>query len=230
LDEVVVPFGYDAETQLYFPLGLTEDGITICIAELPDPEPTFEKGLVNSLKIYFQKVVSKIVGGFEYPLLRMVQLDQYLNQEYITDKDRIKREIEGAKTIVIFMHGIIGDTADQPKLLGRAKRKFEGNSQRLIELFDLVLSFDYENLNTPIEQTGRDFKMRLEEYGLIEGHGKNVIVVAHSMGGLVSRWFVEKEEGNKLITHLIQVGTPNEGSPWASIYDMATVFFSKAVR
>ena len=39
------------------------------------------------------------------------------------------------------------------------------------------------------------------------------------MGGLVSRWFIERLEGNKVVEHLIMLGTPNGGSPWSAAED-----------
>jgi hypothetical protein len=37
------------------------------------------------------------------------------------------------------------------------------------------------------------------------------------MGGLVSRWFIEQEGGNKVVDHLVMCGTPNAGSPFGKI-------------
>ena len=39
------------------------------------------------------------------------------------------------------------------------------------------------------------------------------------MGGLVSRWFIEREGGNKVVDHLVMCGTPNSGSPFGKIDD-----------
>ena len=41
------------------------------------------------------------------------------------------------------------------------------------------------------------------------------------MGGLVSRWFIEQEGGNQIVQHLVMLGTPNAGSPWPAVQDMA---------
>ena len=42
------------------------------------------------------------------------------------------------------------------------------------------------------------------------------------MGGLVSRWFIEREGGNLATRRLIMLGTPNGGSPWPKVQDWAT--------
>jgi hypothetical protein len=41
------------------------------------------------------------------------------------------------------------------------------------------------------------------------------------MGGLVSRWFIEREGGNQVVQHLVMLGTPNAGSPWPAVQDWA---------
>jgi hypothetical protein len=46
------------------------------------------------------------------------------------------------------------------------------------------------------------------------------------MGGLVSRWFIEREGGNEVVQHLVMVGTPNGGSPWPAIEDWAITALS----
>ena len=38
--------------------------------------------------------------------------------------------------------------------------------------------------------------------------------IAFHIGGLVARWFIEREGGNRVVQHLVMLGTPNAGSPW----------------
>ena len=115
----------------------------------------------------------------------------------------------------MYIHGIIGDTLEMPKSI-RLVKDMEGHT--LEDEYDLILTFDYENLNTPIEETAQALKDRLVAAGLGPDHGKTFHIVAHSMGGLVSRWFIEKLEGNQVVNHLYQLGTPNQGSPYGSLY------------
>jgi triacylglycerol esterase/lipase EstA (alpha/beta hydrolase family) len=104
------------------------------------------------------------------------------------------------------------------------------NGDSLNSYYDVVLTFDYENLSTEIQQTAADFKAALEKAGLGEGHGHTLHVYAHSMGGLVSRWMIEKLEGDKMVNHLFQFGTPNGGSEWSDIQEMATMLLTNAVN
>lgn len=45
-----------------------------------------------------------------------------------------------------------------------------------------------------------------------EAHGSRVDVVAHSMGGLDSRWCVEKGDGAEYVDDLVTLGTPHQGT------------------
>jgi pimeloyl-ACP methyl ester carboxylesterase len=86
--------------------------------------------------------------------------------------------------------------------------------------FDLLLTYDYENLNTPISKTAVMLKQQLADAGLHAGDDKRLTLLVHSMGGLVARWFIEREGGNRIVDHLVMFGTPNRGSPFGKV-DMA---------
>jgi len=80
-----------------------------------------------------------------------------------------------------------------------------------------VLTYDYENLTTPIAVTAQALKAQLAAIGLQENDGKKLTLLVHSMGGLVSRWFIEREGGNQIVDHLVMCGTPNHGSPFGAV-------------
>ena len=109
-----------------------------------------------------------------------------------------KSAVAAADHILVCIHGIIGDTR------GMAAGVLAGNPK------DLVLTFDYENINTTIEENAQLLKNRLAAVGLAAGHGKTVRIVAHSMGGLISRWFIEQLGGNEVVQSLVALGTPVE--------------------
>ena len=183
-NEAIIPFGYDPQTGLYYPLGFTDEEGIVSIEQLPDETPTGVRSLKGSIKIFFQKIVKPAGAKLEYPLLRqvvnMTEADPLEEVNYITDPEEIADKLKDVQNIALFIHGIIGDTGDSPKSLLRAK-KADGRS--LIELYDMVLVFDYENLTTPIQETARMLGERLGAIGLVPGHDKNLHVFAHSMGG-----------------------------------------------
>jgi pimeloyl-ACP methyl ester carboxylesterase len=133
----------------------------------------------------------------------------------------VRARVAAASRILLYVHGITGDTR---MLASSAKTGWLGIAPpppALADRYDLILTFDYESINTTIEQTARDLKQRLESAGLSAGHGKTLDVVAHSMGGLVARWFIEREGGNRVVESLVLVGTPSAGSPWPTVQDWA---------
>jgi triacylglycerol esterase/lipase EstA (alpha/beta hydrolase family) len=227
-DEVMIPWGVDAETGMFYPLGSMDEDGNVIIETLPDETPTQRtRSLGGSIKIFFQKV-TKIF--YEHPLLQQVEVTSRDEMTYL-DKDlaAINKIISTGepKKVAVFVHGIIGDTKEMAKAVERVNLP---NGDSLNSYYDVVLTFDYENLSTEIQQTAADFKAALEKAGLGEGHGHTLHVYAHSMGGLVSRWMIEKLEGDKMVNHLFQFGTPNGGSEWSDIQEMATMLLTNAVN
>ena len=127
---------------------------------------------------------------------------------------------------MLFIHGIIGTTEDQPRALRRPIT--EGSLFQ--NPYDVALTFDYESMNTSIEITAADFKAALEAVGIKVGHGKTFDIVAHSMGGLVSRWFIEKLGGNQIVSRLFMLGTPNAGSEITDLEKTLTGAITMAVN
>lgn len=216
-NEHVLPYGFDGE--FYLPLGRVTDrtaGTEISLEQLPDPEG---KSLTNSLRIYFHKVISGALGvEFSYPRLAVVTYNKTKNQvEYETDLDTVKAAVAQATNILLYIHGIIGETAS---MTPSAWTEVDG--WKLTDHYDLVLAFDYENLNTGIAETGQLLKDKLTAVGLGPGHQKKLHIFAHSMGGLVSRWMIEHLDGGAgMVKHLFMFGTPNGGSPLPKIQDLA---------
>ncbi|PTM13608.1 MAG: hypothetical protein DA408_06375 [Bacteroidetes bacterium] len=236
-DEFIVPVAFDPETGLYYPIGIMDEDGVINIEDLPEPTTSGTRSLGGSIKIFFQKTVGKYLPFlYTHPQLAIGLLEEAgpnekaaagLKVKYELDAAKVKAAVAAADRIVVYIHGIIGDTTEMPKANKLVK---DSSGKTLDEHYDLILTFDYENLNTPIEQTAADLKSRLASVDLAAGHGKTLDIIAHSMGGLVSRWFIEKLDGNEIVTHLYQLGTPNQGSPYGSLYEMATPLLANAVN
>src|SRR5262249_50759789 len=145
--------------------------------------------------------------------LAVAEIDDQDQVRYDPEKDHVRQKVAKANRIALFIHGIVGDTRVMASSLKRAG---------LDKSYDLVLTFDYERLNDPISDTANPLKERLVDVGLGLGHGKSLDLIAHSMGGLVSRWFVEREGGNKQVSRLVLLGTPSGGSPWPPVAEWAS--------
>jgi pimeloyl-ACP methyl ester carboxylesterase len=62
------------------------------------------------------------------------------------------------------------------------------------------------------------------------GHDKQFHIVAHSMGGLVSRWFIERRSGKSVVNQLVMLGTPNAGSSIPALHDSFQTLFTMLVN
>ena len=224
-NEHLLPVGFDGE--FFLPLGYahaSNAGTEIVLERLPTPENT--RSLTGSVRILFQKIISeRLETHYRYPLLTAVAFTADGTTIRIPDNVEVRKRVAAAQRILLYVHGIIGDTkamAASAHAHGR-KLPFQAPVPALADRYDLILTFDYENLKTPIEDTACTLKQRLEEVGLKAGHGKTLHVIAHSMGGLVTRWFIEREGGDAVVQHLVMLGTPNGGSPWSTIQNWVTV-------
>ncbi|MBE9059878.1 caspase family protein [cf. Phormidesmis sp. LEGE 11477] len=241
-DEYVLPIAHDGEFYLPLGYGKSENGQTkIVIERLTEPISEGNRSVTGSVRIFFQKIVAKKLGlDFEYPLLAIAQLEKAAEPAsaraaatkvtYLREVEDVKAQVATAKTIAVYIHGIFGDTESMLPSLETAVAALEDDRTSIGELYDLVLAFDYENLNTTIDQNARLLKERLEAVGLQAGHGKTVHLIAHSMGGLVSRWFIEQAGGKDMVNHLIMLGTPNSGSPWPQVQAGVTAAVSFALN
>ncbi|MGJ5672685.1 MAG: caspase family protein [Nostochopsis sp.] len=220
--EYLLPISYDGE--FFLPLGTgrkTLDGKTeITIERLPIPTKS-HSCLQGSIRIFFQKIICRKLGKkFAYPILAAATVDE--NEQVIYDQniESVREKVTQARRIILYIHGIIGDTECQVPSIQKVTVTADGQQSLIKDYYDLVLTFDYENLNTTIEENARLLKQKLQAVGLEANHGKQLHIVAHSMGGLVSRWFIEREGGNEIVQHLVMLGTPNGGSPWPAVQDL----------
>ncbi|MBW4491242.1 MAG: caspase family protein [Trichocoleus desertorum ATA4-8-CV12] len=222
-DEYILPVAYDGEFFLPLGRGQAQNGKTeIRLDRLPSSISDKKKSLGGSIRIFFQKVVSEKLGlEFPYPILAAVTVNDDGSIAYEADPVTVKQRIAAANNIAIFIHGIIGDTQSIVPCVRQIVPDGKGGSIALTQIYDLFLTFDYENLNTAIGTIAEQLRDRLAKVGLSANHSKTLHIIAHSMGGLVSRSFIEQKGGDRVVQHLIMLGTPNAGSPWATVQDWA---------
>jgi pimeloyl-ACP methyl ester carboxylesterase len=228
----VCAIGYDRESKLYYPLGWLGDDGNMQISSLPAPTASdaaiTKRSFLGSIKLYFQKVIGRKLGfkgqtqRLAIPVIKDGKVD-YDNHE----PANVGKEVAGANRILLFVHGIIGDTEGMVKC---KETIITTKGVSLQQVYDKILTFDYENLNTPIAETAVALKKCLEVVGLGAGHGKQLIIAAHSMGGLVSRFLVETPDGSKIVSKLVMLGTPNNGTPWSDVRDLVAAIFTYAIN
>ena len=203
-NEAILPLVFDGEHVLFAGDAYKDDAgkTQISISELPAAAIS-TRSLTGAIKMYFFKTYLK-AGNVN--LLRRVEYLPEGGFAYRTTE--IAEHVAAAKSILLLVHGIIGDTE------GMAAGVKECG---VADKFDLVLTYDYESLNTLIGDTARSLQAQLAQVGIDANDGKSLTMLVHSMGGLVSRWFVEREGGKHAVDHLVMCGTPNNGSPFGKI-------------
>ena len=208
--EFLLPLTFDGEHILLTGNPSRDDSgrTLISINHIPKI-PDNRRSLGSALKLYFFKTY-----------LKRENVNQLCWIEYNPDgtferhRSGVAEKVATAKNVLLLIHGIIGDTDGIAQGLTSGK-DVEGKSVN--QKFDLVLTYDYENLSTLISETAVALKQQLAAVGLREDDDKRLTLLVHSMGGLVSRWFIEREGGNKVVDHLVMFGTPNVGSPFGVV-------------
>ncbi|MBV9786917.1 MAG: caspase family protein, partial [Chloroflexi bacterium] len=178
-DEQILPVGFDGE--LFLPLGLARrDGNTteIRLDRLPAPV-VGARSLTGSIRILFQKVVTQRIGKYmgwqyDYPILAAAYVAEDGKVSYWPRPADVKQRVAAADRILLYIHGIIGDTRGMAASARVADGKLTPPPPALLSRYDLILTFDYENINTTIEETARSLKQRLKAIGLGPDHGKTL--------------------------------------------------------
>lgn len=69
----------------------------------------------------------------------------------------------------------------------------------------------------------------IQDVLVLSGKSK-VNLLAHSMGGLISRWYIEQLNGNANVHKLIMMGTPNHGSRYLPIFTRIVNFIDNKLE
>jgi pimeloyl-ACP methyl ester carboxylesterase len=203
-NEMLVPVTFDGDQIVV--LGgsekLSDGKVKVTVDSLPGQQPpAATRSVGKALWLYFLKVIK-----MDTQYLRCAERS---GDKIVRTEDGLFTKVKNAQRILLVIHGIIGDTKGMADFALQAKE--EG-------YFDLVLTFDYENLNTTIQDTAGVLAKKLkDDAGIVPGSGKQLTILAHSMGGLVSRYYIENLGGKAVVKHLIMAGTPNLGSNFGKI-------------
>jgi hypothetical protein len=142
--ERVLAIAYDGEFFLPLGLGRTTAGKTeITLERLPNPVNQGERSLTGAIRIFFQKVVSEKLGlEFDSSILAAVEYGADGTNRYEGNPEIVKQKVTQANKIVLFIHGIIGDTQSIVPCARQAKIAVDGQEKSFTDIYDLVLTFD----------------------------------------------------------------------------------------
>ena len=116
---------------------------------------------------------------------------------------------------VVIVHGL-GDSPKMPwwgflkKYIWQEEYDTEIHSIDLSSEFEIP--FENERVKVPGTALG-SVKEYAEELGkFIEDLESDVMIIAHSLGGLVSRWYIEELGGEEHVSKLVTLATPHQGT------------------
>lgn len=120
----------------------------------------------------------------------------------------VPAEFRAGKRTFLFIHGLASDIDDT----------FGGFIPECREKGIQCLTFEYPNQGPIIEAAER---LRSDLRKLERDHpGIKLSIIAHSMGGLVSRYMLEVGEPPTCVTDLATLGTPHHGSRLANHFEL----------
>ena len=118
---------------------------------------------------------------------------------------------------VIFIHGW---QPDQPNCdLYKETKPFENLRNFLLTKEDITENFSFYTFHYPTYRAPSynakllDSKIKL----LIPEEKDSLVLICHSMGGLIGRYWMEENEGSSRVVRIITSGTPHRGSPLAAM-------------
>jgi len=188
----------------------------IYIDRLPDIASTNTRNIGRAIKFSLMKMSIK-ANPADYFQLRWVD---FTKEKPERTAENIKQKVAGAHHILLLIHGLLGDTETMiPVSNGIIKSTSQPEAK-----YDLALTFDYECLNTPMEQIAANLNSELANVGITDVSGKKITIVAYSIGGLIARSLIEKYKKSSLVEKLIMAGTPNKGT----IFGMIPTYISWA--
>jgi len=114
------------------------------------------------------------------------------------------KDITSSSRILLFVHGLIGDPSGWEEYIKKIYQ--EPNMLNYTNIW----TYGYHSKQS-IRIRGAELMSLLNDYR--KGANPTIHIVAHSMGGLVSRSMIEISGGKGIVDKLITLGSPHLGSP-----------------
>ncbi len=106
-----------------------------------------------------------------------------------------------ARIPVVLVHGLV-DNRSVFAVMRRGLRR---------RGFTQICTWNYSPLLSDVARGAADLGRRIEEICEQTGH-ERVHVVGHSLGGLIARYHVQRQGGDRRVESLVTLGTPHRGS------------------
>ena len=111
-----------------------------------------------------------------------------------------------ARIPVVLVHGLV-DNRSVFAVMRRGLRR---------RGFTQICTWNYSPLLSDVARGAADLGARIEQICEQTGHDR-VHVVGHSLGGLIARYYVQRQGGDRRVESLVTLGTPHQGSLLAHV-------------
>jgi hypothetical protein len=111
-----------------------------------------------------------------------------------------------ARTPVLLVHGLVDNRSSFAVMRRHLRRRG----------FTTVCSWNYSPFLTDVARGARDLGNHIERICRETGHDR-VHIVGHSLGGLMARYYVQRQGGDGRVATLVTIGTPHRGTVLANI-------------
>ena len=185
----------------YFPIEYTISGNTVT-ATIDNINWETTESLKNAT-LFSQHIITAFKAKQTPPTAEMGIKEVHLSGEVLTFSNPVP--ISDDEKVLLLIHG----WNDKPQTWESFVQKIY--SQTEIK-FDRIWTFGY-NSSYSIDKNASELSQALANYT----NGSKVKIVAHSMGGLVSRSMMELYGGSKYVKRLVTLGTPHLGSPLGAL-------------
>lgn len=118
----------------------------------------------------------------------------------------VHHDVDAAATPILLVHGIV-DNHSIFAVMERALRR---------RGFNNISSFDYSPLTSDVRETAGRLATAIERLTRDSGY-ERIHVVGHSLGGLITRYYVQRMGGDARVRTLVTLGTPHHGTELATI-------------
>jgi pimeloyl-ACP methyl ester carboxylesterase len=111
------------------------------------------------------------------------------------------QHVETAGTPILLVHGMMDNAGVFTVLRSRLRRRG----------FETTTTVNYSPLTNDVRSAARGLAAEVEALVATSGYEK-IHVVAHSLGGLIARYYVQRLGGDERVHTLVTLGTPHAGS------------------
>jgi len=128
------------------------------------------------------------------------------NASAVGQRGLLRHDPGAATTPILLVHGIV----DNHSIFTRLDRVLRARG------FATVAAHDYGLLTADVEEAAATLGATVRGLAAATGHDR-VHVVGHSLGGLLARWFVQRQGGDATVDTLVTLGTPHGGTEAARL-------------